>query len=192
MYRVGLRSAKQRVIIANAYFFPSYRLLRDLARTARRGVDVKLIVQGRPDIPVSAMATTMLYGYLRGSGVKIFRYNDRALHAKVAVIDGVWSTVGSSNLDPISLGLNLEANLVMLDRQFAAILERSLESLLERSCEEVSVAIPKRSIINRLVLAIVYLLTRRMSFWGKFVRGDAEAVNQTRPAELETERVGAD
>lgn len=96
------------MLIANAYFFPGYRLLRDLRRAARRGVQVDLILQGRPDQPWVRSASELLYSYLVRAGVRVHEYRERPLHAKVAVIDDHWATVGSSNLDPTSLGLKLE------------------------------------------------------------------------------------
>ncbi|MBC8055345.1 MAG: cardiolipin synthase ClsB, partial [Rhizobiales bacterium] len=109
-YRAAIRSARKRVLIANAYFFPGYRLLREMRRAARRGVDVQLILQGEPDMPIVKTAAALLYDHLQRDGVKIHEYCKRPLHGKVAVVDDDWSTVGSSNLDPLSLSLNLEAN----------------------------------------------------------------------------------
>lgn len=169
MYRIGLRHARKSILIANAYFFPGYRFLRDLARAARRGVDVRLILQGKADVPFAAIVASLLYGYLRAAGVRIYLYTERPMHAKVAVIDGNWSTVGSSNLDPISLGLNLEANLFFLDRPFAAKLRDSLETLIANSCEAVTAKASRQSVFSRLALLAVYHLTRRMPQWGQFM-----------------------
>lgn len=169
MYRVGIRNAKRQIIIASAYFFPGYRLLRDLARAARRGVEVKLVLQGRPDVPISAAVGAVLYDYLLAAGVRIFHYKERALHAKVAVIDANWTTVGSSNLDPISLGLNLEANLFALDEGLAEDLRHSLDALMNEACEEVTARVPERSLARRLLLMLIYYGTRHMPHWGRFV-----------------------
>lgn len=136
-YRAAVRSAQQRVLIANAYFFPGYRLLRDLRRAARRGVRVDLVLQGHPDQPWVKRATELLYRHLLRAGVNIFEYNERPLHGKVAVVDDRWATVGSSNLDPTSLSLNLEANVVVRDAAFARHLRERIDHLLEESCERV-------------------------------------------------------
>lgn len=133
-YRIAIRSAQHQVLIANAYFFPGYRLLHDLKRAARRGVDVRLILQGEPDVPIARAAARLLYDYLQLGGVKVFEYCERPLHGKVAVVDDRWATVGSSNLDPLSLALNLEANVVLHDRGFARGLRERLERLIEDSC----------------------------------------------------------
>lgn len=144
-YRAAIRAARQRVIIANAYFFPGYRLIRELRRAARRGVDVVLILQGEPDMPIAKAAASTLYDHLLRAGVRIFEYCERPLHGKVAVIDDVWATVGSSNLDPLSLSLNLEANVMLRDRDFNAELARRLEHLMRHACREVQAGQVKTS-----------------------------------------------
>jgi cardiolipin synthase len=160
MYRAGIRGARQRIVIANAYFFPGFRLLRDLVRAARRGVNVTLILQGRPDVPFSAVAASILYDYLMAAGVTIFLYCERPMHAKVAVIDDRWATIGSSNLDPISLSLNLEANLFVLDKTFAATLRSSLARLIETECTEAVARFPRIGLLRRCLLPVVYHLAR--------------------------------
>lgn len=133
-YRAAIRLARRRVYIANAYFFPGYRLLKDIRRAACRGADVRLILQGEPDMPVVKVAASLLYNHLLRAGVKIYEYTDRPLHSKVAVADDEWSTVGSSNLDPLSLSLNLEANVMIRDRDFNRELGNNLEELIRKSC----------------------------------------------------------
>jgi cardiolipin synthase len=134
-YRIAIRAARKRIVIANAYFFPGYRLLRELRRAARRGVDVRLILQGQPDMPIVKTAATMLYHALARSGVRIYEYCERPFHGKVAVMDDEWATVGSSNLDPLSLALNLEANVVIRDRDFNRELSGRLDHLMQHSCK---------------------------------------------------------
>jgi cardiolipin synthase A/B len=168
MYRAGIRSAKSRIVIANAYFFPGYRFIRDLRGAADRGVDVQLIMQGKPDRPLSVGAASILYDDLLSMGVRIWQYTERPLHGKVAVIDDHWATVGSSNLDPFSFGLNLEANLFVLDRRFNEDLRRSLGRLIAESCTELTPdGAPRRSALRRLILTFGYHLTRRMPTWGR-------------------------
>jgi cardiolipin synthase len=136
-YRIAIRAARQRIVIANAYFFPGYRLIRDLRRAARRGVDVRLILQGTPDMAIVKVGASALYSHLAQAGVRIFEYCDRPLHGKVALVDDEWATIGSSNLDPLSLSLNLEANVVIRDREFNAELFARLERLTRHSCRQV-------------------------------------------------------
>lgn len=137
-YRIAIRGAKKRVYIANAYFFPGYRLMREMRRAARRGVDVRLILQGEPDMAFVKTAARMLYHHLLRAGVRIYEYCERPLHGKVALVDDEWSTVGSSNLDPLSLALNLEANVVIRERAFNRDLAQRLENLMCRACQQVT------------------------------------------------------
>ncbi|MGK9416988.1 cardiolipin synthase ClsB [Pseudomonas cedrina] len=134
-YIHALSKAQKRAVIANAYFFPGYRLLREIRNAARRGVHVQLIMQGQPDVLLAKLAARMLYDYLLKDGVVIHEYCQRPLHGKVALVDDDWSTVGSSNLDPLSLALNLEANVLIRDRGFNQQLYDSLEALARNHCQ---------------------------------------------------------
>lgn len=133
-YLHAIREARSRLVIANAYFFPGYRVLREIRNAARRGVRVRLILQGEPDMPIAKFGARMLYNYLISDGVEIHEYCRRPLHGKVALADYDWSTVGSSNLDPLSLSLNLEANLIIRDHAFNRSLHESLDHLLQEDC----------------------------------------------------------
>jgi cardiolipin synthase len=119
VYRKALAEARHEVVIASAYFFPSLRLRRALVMAARRGVRVCLLLPGRYEYFVAYRASRQLYRQLLAAGVDIYEYHASALHAKVAVVDRQWATVGSSNLDPFSLLLAREANVVVRDTAFA-------------------------------------------------------------------------
>jgi cardiolipin synthase len=136
-YRIAIRAARERIVIANAYFFPGWAFMNQLRRAARRGVDVCLILQGQPDMQVVKTAATMLYRQLLDAGVRIYEYCERPLHGKVALVDREWATVGSSNLDPLSLTLNLEANVIIRDRAFNEALHQRLEHLIRHSCRRI-------------------------------------------------------
>ncbi|MEE1923260.1 cardiolipin synthase ClsB [Pseudomonas sp. 148P] len=137
-YLRAIVSAHERIVIANAYFFPGYRLLRALRNAARRGVEVTLILQGMPDMPWVRLCSRLLYNYLLRDGVQIHEYCERPLHGKVALVDREWTTVGSSNLDPLSLSLNLEANLVIRDAAFNQRLYEHLDELRKQRCKTVT------------------------------------------------------
>lgn len=134
-YIDAIRGARETVEIAVPYFYPGLGFRRALRRAARRGVRVRLLLQGKIDYRIAALAARALYDELRAHGVRIFEYTPAFLHAKVAVVDGGWATVGSSNIDPLSLLLNLEANVVVRDRGFAAALGGRLEAALAVSRE---------------------------------------------------------
>ncbi|SQB20852.1 cardiolipin synthase 2 [Citrobacter koseri] len=89
-YLKMLTQAKREVIIANAYFFPGYRLLHAMRKAARRGVRVKLVIQGEPDMPIVKVGARLLYNYLVKGGVHVYEYRRRPLHGKVALMDDHW------------------------------------------------------------------------------------------------------
>ncbi|NPC57147.1 cardiolipin synthase ClsB [Caenimonas soli] len=129
-YRRAIGRAREEIIIANAYFVPGRRMRQALVTAARRGVKVQLLLQGRYEYFMQYYAARPVYGALLRAGVQIHEYSPSFLHAKVAVIDGRWATVGSSNLDPLSLLLAREANVVVEDAGFAGLLRgRLLEAM---------------------------------------------------------------
>jgi cardiolipin synthase A/B len=125
-YRRAIGNAREEIIIANAYFVPGGKMRRALISAAGRGVKVKLLLQGRYEYFMQYYAARPIYGALLRAGVEIHEYSPSFLHAKVAVIDGNWATVGSSNLDPLSLLLAREANVVVEDASFAGELRTRL------------------------------------------------------------------
>jgi cardiolipin synthase len=125
-YRRAIGRAREEIIIANAYFVPGRRMRQALETAARRGVKVQLLLQGRYEYFMQYYAARPIYGALLRAGVQIHEYSPSFLHAKVAVIDGRWATVGSSNLDPLSLLLAREANVVIDDAGFAGQLRGRL------------------------------------------------------------------
>jgi len=125
-YLDGIRRARHEILIANAYFLPGFRFRHALRAAAQRGVKITVLLQGRSDHPLLLYATRALYSSLFSEGVRIFEYRKSFLHAKAAVIDDRWATVGSSNIDPFSLLLAKEGNLLVADREFAATLKSSL------------------------------------------------------------------
>lgn len=155
VYLHALRRAKHRVVIANAYFFPGYRLLREIRNAARRGVEVRLILQGQPDMLVAKLAARMTYDYLLKAGVQIHEYCQRPLHGKVALVDEEWSTVGSSNLDPLSLSLNLEANVLIRDRAFNQHLFQRLDDLSQNHCKAMDASISPRGRIWHMTVGFL-------------------------------------
>lgn len=160
-YLKMLTNARREVIIANAYFFPGYRLLHAMRNAARRGVRVKLIVQGEPDMPIVTVGARLLYNYLVKGGVEIYEYRRRPLHGKVALMDDHWVTVGSSNLDPLSLSLNLEANLIIHDREFNQTLRDNLTAIIAEDCVRVDESmVPKRTWWNLGKSVVVFHFLR--------------------------------
>lgn len=130
-YRKAIADARQEVLIASAYFLPGAKLRRALIHAARRGVRVRLLLQGRYEYFMQYHGARPIFGVLLAAGVEIHEYSAGFLHAKVAVVDGRWATVGSSNLDPLSLLLAREANVVVHDVPFAQELRACLEAAMQ-------------------------------------------------------------
>ncbi|HYH40634.1 MAG TPA: cardiolipin synthase ClsB [Burkholderiales bacterium] len=136
-YLSAIGQARSEVLIANSYFFPGLAFRHALVEATARGVRVVLLLQGRVEYRLLHYASRALYGSLLDAGVEIHEYHKSFLHAKVAVIDGEWATVGSSNIDPFSLLLAREANLVVSDRAFATRLRGSLQNAMRIGARQV-------------------------------------------------------
>jgi cardiolipin synthase len=130
-YRKAIADARSEVLIASAYFVPGRKLRHALVHAAQRGVRVQVLLQGRYEYFMQYHGARTVYAELMAAGVEIFEYTGGFLHAKVAVVDQRWATVGSSNLDPLSLLLAREANVVVRDGPFALLLRARLIKALE-------------------------------------------------------------
>ena len=136
-YLAAIRTAKRDILIASSYFFPGIRFRRALIAASERGVAVTLLLQGRVEYLLLHYATRALYGQLLSAGITIEEYHQSFLHAKVAVIDDHWATVGSSNIDPYSLLMAREANVVVRDPFFSEQLRGELEKMMEEGARRV-------------------------------------------------------
>jgi cardiolipin synthase len=134
-YIDAIRAARHRVDLVSPYFYPGRIFRRALRQAARRGVRVRLLLQGKIDYRMAALAAQVLYDELLRYRVRIFEYTPAFLHAKVAIVDDEWATVGSSNIDPLSLLLNLEANVVVRDGDFAQALAQEFDAAVAASRE---------------------------------------------------------
>ncbi|MFT3857781.1 MAG: cardiolipin synthase ClsB [Aquabacterium sp.] len=123
----AIQRARHRIDIVTPYFYPKRAIRLALRSAAARGVKVRLLLQGRLDYQLAGLAARVLYAELRHHGVQIHEYQAAFLHAKVLCVDDEWATVGSSNLDLLSLVLNLEANLIVRDRAFVRTLSAELQ-----------------------------------------------------------------
>ena len=125
-YLAAIGRARSEILIANAYFFPGRSFRWALTEAAARGVRVALLLQGKVEYVLQHYASRALYGSFLDAGIEIHEYQKSFMHAKVAVVDCCWATVGSSNIDPFSLLLAREANVVIDDAGFAGGLRASL------------------------------------------------------------------
>ena len=161
VYLHAITNACSEIIIANAYFLPGINLRHALSDAARRGLRVVLLLQGRIEYHLQHYATLALFGSLLDAGIEIYEYNKSYLHAKVAVIDRRWSTVGSSNIDPFSLLLAREANVIVDDELFANQLRFCLENaMVEESTRVLQEKWKDQSWISRTMSWVSYYIVR--------------------------------
>lgn len=162
-YRTAIATAQSEILIANAYFLPGGKLRRALVHAAKRGVKVRLLLQGRYEYFMQYHGSRPVYGKLLAAGVEIHEYSVGFLHAKVAVVDGRWATVGSSNLDPLSLLLAREANVVVDDVPFARALRARLESAIQSDGTQLDATTYalrpwRKRVLDRLAFGVMRLL----------------------------------
>ncbi len=163
-YLHALKRAEEYIYISNAYFIPGVGIRRRLRLACKRGVDVRILVAGTSDVPVVTAAARHLYGRLLRWGARIFEWSGPMIHAKTAVVDGRWATVGSSNLDMLSMRYNLETNVVVLGDALAEPLrERFLEDTDHRHAREVTLEQwRQRPWLQRVVQSVAYRLRKVM------------------------------
>lgn len=160
-YLTAISGAREQIMLASAYFIPGRRVRAALLDAAQRGVRVRLLLQGRVEYALQHYAQRALYGQLLGADIEIYEYRPSYLHAKVGVIDGRWATVGSSNIDPYSLLLAREANVVVYDTEFARRLETVLLQAIDKDAERVRPAdFARRGAPTRAMNWVAYGIVR--------------------------------
>ena len=164
-YRQAIGNARHEIIIANAYFLPGRRLRNALFHARRRGVRVQLLLQGRYDNFMQFHASRPVMASLLAAGIEVYEYSASLLHAKVAVVDGEWATVGSSNLDPLSLLLAREANVVWSHADLAVELRSHLMQAMQHSATPLDAQrLAQRALRHRILDQLAFALMRTMLF----------------------------
>ncbi len=159
-YLSAIMHAKTEIIIANAYFVPGRHFRKALVNAAKRGVKVTLLLQGRKE-HFLMFATHIFYSDFLKRGIEIFEYHKSYMHSKVAVIDGHWATVGSSNIDPFSLLLAREANVIVLDKGFAQTLRADILQCQNDGAIKLEMAAWQQgNILKRALAWVVYGVVR--------------------------------
>jgi cardiolipin synthase len=154
--RRNIRNAKKYIYLTTPYFVPSILIFTSLIQAARRGVDVRILVPGSSDVQVARIAAGSYFLLALNAGIKIYCYDERTfLHTKTGIIDGAWGSIGSANIDNLSLLLNFEGNLISSDPLFIADLQRQFIDDLS-----VSQLLTKEKWINRpIILKILEIIT---------------------------------
>ena len=159
-YLSAIDHAQSEIIIANAYFVPGRRFRKALIEAAKRGVNVKLLLQGRMEYFLM-FATHAFYHVFLKNGIEIYEYRKSFMHSKVAVIDNYWSTIGSSNIDPFSLLLAHEANILVQNTAFAHELRADIEASINSGAHQVTTqSWAKGNILQRMASWVAYGLVR--------------------------------
>lgn len=179
-YLAAISAAQQEIVLANAYFLPGRRFRHALMAASRRGVKVTVLLQGQVEYMLLHYATHALYGVLLAADVRIHEYHKSFLHAKVAVIDGQWATVGSSNIDPFSLLLAREANVIVKNAEFSSKLRLSVQRAMQAGSREVRREDwQKYSLPTRIASWLAYTLVRFLvGVAGYAQRGNSRALQR--------------
>jgi len=173
VYLHAIINASSEIIISNANFLPGINIRRALSDAAERGLRVVLLLQGKTEDHLQHYATQALYGNLLDAGIEIYEYHKSYLHAKVAVIDQHWSTVGSSNIDPFSLLLAREANVIIDDKSFTMQLKLCLENAMtEGSIRVLQESWKNQRLISRAICWVSYYIVRVLRGMVGYKRGN--------------------
>ena len=173
-YRSALRQSREKMIIMASYFLPGRNERRLLRNASRRGVDITIVLSAESDAPMFRRATNFLYRFILRNNIKIFEYLPSNLHAKVATVDGKWSTIGSYNLNHLSDYGSIEMNVNILDKKFTGEFDTVLKELIRKECRQVTFENynHRKTWLNRLtdwssyqlirlLLRIMFLLTSK-------------------------------
>ena len=163
-YRSAMKHAQDRMIIFASYFLPGRNERKLFRNASRRGVDIKIVLSAESDAPVFKRATSFLYDFILRNNIKIYEYLPSNLHAKVATVDGKWSTIGSYNMNHLSDYGSIEMNVDILDNRFADQFEELLLEIIKKDCRQVTVEeyIHRKTRISRLSDWFSYQMIRTL------------------------------
>ncbi len=166
-YREAVRQSKTSITLAMSYFLPEKSFRRLLARAVARGVEVRIILSGPSDLPLSRLTEHYLHRYLLAKGMRLFEWTPSVLHAKVMAVDDRWATIGSYNLNHLSHYRSIEFNVAVNDQPFATALAAHLNALMEQDCTEITRdnAPALNSRWHRFKSWLAYVIHRTMVIW---------------------------
>jgi cardiolipin synthase len=163
-YLEALVGAESSVVFVASYFLPGSKFRRLLKRAAARGVDIKIILAGKSDVPVIRLAENYLYDFYLSNGIKIYEWTESVMHGKAMVVDQSWATVGSYNLNSLSHYLSIELNVDIRDKKFVLHFEDHLNTLIREKCEAVTMegSQKKASLVNRIKRRVGYIVYKTL------------------------------
>ncbi len=137
-YRHAIRSSKKNIVLAAAYFMPGITLRRAIKSATRRGVEIKIILSEKADVPFAKGATEYLYGWMLRNKIRLYEYRPSVVHAKVMVVDEEWLTIGSYNINYLSDFSSIEMNIDIESKELARNFQKKIEEIISRDCHEVT------------------------------------------------------
>jgi cardiolipin synthase A/B len=163
-YKKAVAASRESLTIFGAYFQPGFRFLYRLQRAAQRGVKIRIVVPAKSDSNIGNTARQYLYSFLLRNNIELYEYTRTMLHAKVCVADGIWSAVGSYDINNLSAYSNIEANVEILDRDFAATLQQQMDTVIKNDCEQITHESfgKKLTLVNRFRYWVAYHTVRLM------------------------------
>ncbi len=163
-YNRATRRASDSMTIVGGYFLPGARYRRNLIYASRRGVDIRVILTRNTDVKLVKLASDYLYRFLLRNGIRVFESKERMVHGKVAVVDDTFVTIGSYNQNNLSALLSLEANLDIIDQEFACSIRNHFDELIEKECTEITFEhFMQRSTFSRQMLRWISYKILRVS-----------------------------
>lgn len=137
-YLAMFKDARSHIYIMSSYFLPGMLVRKKMAKAARRGVKIKLILAGLSDVKLAKQAERYIYRWIFRNNIEVYEYNESILHAKIAAYDGKWATIGSYNVNNISAFASIELNLDVNEATFAQSMEQHIEKIIRENCEQIT------------------------------------------------------
>jgi cardiolipin synthase len=161
-----LHHAQKDIIIVSSYFFPNRLFRIRMARAAKRGVRLRVVLAGVSDVRISRHAARYLYGWLLQNGIEVYEYTRTVLHAKIATCDRTWMTVGSYNINNLSSSASIELNLDIREKAFVESVDADLESMIRSHCRQITIKDYnlRRNLFTRFVEWSAYTISRFLLF----------------------------
>ena len=160
-YILAIQKAETSITIFGSYFLPGLKLRMALEQAAKRGVNIQIVLAGKSDIPLLLNATYYLYSWLHKHKIKVYEWNKSVLHAKLAVIDEQWMTIGSFNLNHLSKYASIELNVDILNTTFVTQVSTHLNGLIKNDCEEI-LSTRARNLSTKIRELFAYFLGRTL------------------------------
>ncbi len=163
-YAEALIGAETSVIFVASYFLPGPKFRKLLRKAAERGIEIKIILAGKSDVPIIRLAENYLYNFYLGNKIQIYEWTHSVMHGKAMVVDETWATLGSYNLNSLSHYLSIELNADIRDKEFVASFKQHLDILIREKCTEITLKERSKNVgfLSRIKMRIGYVMYKIM------------------------------